>query len=916
MRRTLLPFLVILTLVVSCSSEEETTSNHIPLPPPSKVVDLHSPTVDSIVGRMTIKEKIWQLIWSDATTFNTKISKKLKDIPTFGGAIPPANPKLQEEFEDLLDSLQTPIPLVFAVQRLDFPLQQEKTKFNLEGTTNTTDTSYLNTFYHNVTAYLTDRKIHFLLDSIDLCASFYETTHSKLLEKNIVHTAIPDTLGTITNPLYLAINQDSIIPDNDTLCGINIFTTTTDSAEHILGKVLNGYHDAILIEDPWDEKLIKNIGFIVDQLAKHTDLNIELIDYKVRKILAVKEKLGLLNLALEPTKFEHQPYEKKHRISIRSLVQKSHYKGIALVNNKKSYLPLIDWPMKKWKYINLSKPATKAFKEGIRNYADITELKKTITNVKFSSLGFNGPTIVLLNEPLTDTLGNLLMEKIENASSKNKVILVNIRYEQNLELLKNAPILMHVPGSSTEDLNFAAQAITGGNAISGQIIIKDDSTMTMQSILTKKVRLSYTVSEEVGIHRDSIKKIDKVAAESIWGGVTPGCQVFMAKEGKVIYNKAFGYHTYDHKHAVDRDDVYDLASVTKVASTTITGMHMYDKGLYKISDSLKDHLPGSLQKELGHKSRLSNTSFQQLFTHTSGLPSGLPIYQYISYIDSLIGRFDRYYCDLTDSYYCVEVAKNFYLDSAYLDTMYLAMHNIWPGEKKYKYSDANMNVLYQIFRSKLAKNQRYDQYVESNFYQKLKLRTTCFLPLNKLNTTRHRIAPTEYDTYWRYQLIRGYVHDPNAALYGGVAGNAGLFSSAHDLGVVFQMLLNKGSYGRTQFIKPTTVKRFTQHQSGSHRGLGFDKPTPSSGSLVAPDCPYTAFGHTGFTGICAWVDPENELVYVFTSNRVHPSPSNKKIITYGTRKRLHQVIYDQLKYAGTYTSSTHSQEIVADSTAL
>ena len=153
-------------------------------------------------------------------------------------------------------------------------------------------------------------------------------------------------------------------------------------------------------------------------------------------------------------------------------------------------------------------------------------------------------------------------------------------------------------------------------------------------------------------------------------------------------------------------------------------------------------------------------------------------------------------------------------------------------------------------------------------------------------------------------MLRGYVHDPNAAIYGGVAGNAGLFSNASDLGVIMQMLMFGGEYGGKRYIQQSTVKKFSVHQEGSHRGLGFDKPTASSGNVVAPDCPYTAYGHTGFTGICVWNDPENDVVFTFVSNRVHPKSDNKKIITYGIRKRLHQVIYDQLYWNETYKNKS------------
>jgi CubicO group peptidase (beta-lactamase class C family) len=257
----------------------------------------------------------------------------------------------------------------------------------------------------------------------------------------------------------------------------------------------------------------------------------------------------------------------------------------------------------------------------------------------------------------------------------------------------------------------------------------------------------------------------------------------------------------------------------------------------------------------------------------------------------------------------VEVANDFYLDSAYLDSMWIDMNRIWTGEKKYKYSDANMNVLYQIFRQKIKSKERYHEFITSQFYDKLHLRKTTFLPLLYLSDTNN-IAPTEFDTFWRYQLLKGFVHDPNAALYGGVAGNAGIFSTAHELGVLFEMLMRGGNYGGENILQPATVRQFSRHQPSSHRGLGFDKPTKTSGSYVAKDCPYTSYGHTGFTGICTWNDTENNYSFVFVSNRVHPDPGNKKLITMGVRRNLHQVIYDQLYYRGIYKNKGNDNKTV------
>ncbi|MFT7613509.1 MAG: CubicO group peptidase (beta-lactamase class C family), partial [Parvicellaceae bacterium] len=182
----------------------------------------------------------------------------------------------------------------------------------------------------------------------------------------------------------------------------------------------------------------------------------------------------------------------------------------------------------------------------------------------------------------------------------------------------------------------------------------------------------------------------------------------------------------------------------------------------------------------------------------------------------------------------------------------------------------------------------------STFYKPLGLKTMGYHPLTNLDTNKHRITPTEYDTYWRGEVLKGYVHDPTAALFGGEAGSAGLFSNVHDLGIFYQMLLNGGTYGGKRYLQKSTVDLFTRHQPGTFRGLGFNKPTGQRSSTKSIDCPTTGYGHTGFTGICVWVDPVNDLIFVFCSNRVHPSPRNNKINTKGIRARMHQVLYNQI----------------------
>lgn len=903
-RQRYIPLLSLLWLLLACGGEPEQKNYEVAeVPPPPQALDLYSSEVDSLISLMSPEEKVRELVWIDLQT-DVKLKKPFL-IPRFG--------KLNHSVLSVKNlQIDTSFYNSFYTQDAFLPFRDYEDVGGFEpGDLNTvSDTAFWRKMELTRIAFFQREKIDaVLLDSINGFLSLTDSVAFKeskgLFLNHILTGGAMDSsrmeLGEFLDGMPIALIQDpDSIPDyGDTICHFHLKTESwTDSIKEVFKEqILLGKFDGIKLKVETIEQL-ENVSLFLSSDEVLDLISEELLDYKVRKSLALKLWSQELTATLKP-----------HLIPVnsKSVVYESKYKSITLLKNSKSLLPITDFPEKKWKFVYIGEDNRKSFDAGVSNYGSIDGLGQKLSSFSPEGTGEN-PLVVLLDNQLLDSISaKTFVDKIKKTSMK--CIVVNVGNPENLKWLNEIPTLVQVWNTGGDYGSHIAQLVMGGNPFCGGV----PQGISLKPLKTPKIRLAYSIPEEVGISEDSLKKVDKIAAEAIWGGATPGCQVFIAKEGKVICNKGFGYHTYANKIKVDTETTYDIASVTKVAATTICGMHMYDRGLYKMNDSLKLHLPDSLTKCLGHFSRLYNLTFQRLFTHTSGLPAGLPIYKYMMYTDSIVGRWDKYYCDEQNKWFKVEVAKDFYMDSAYLDTLWLETNNIWTGEKKYKYSDANLNVLYQIFRSKLSKNQRYEKYLDSVFYNPLGMDGTAFLPRVNLDTLKHPITPTENEKYWRHQLIKGFVHDPNAAMYGGVAGNAGLFSNAHDLGILMQMLMNGGSYGGKQFIQPTTVKKFRIHQEGSHRGLGFDKPTASSGNVVAPDCPYTAYGHTGFTGICVWNDPENDLVFVFTSNRVHPNANNKKIITFGVRKRLHQVVYDQLYYNGVYKNEATGNQPVTRS---
>jgi CubicO group peptidase (beta-lactamase class C family) len=514
-------------------------------------------------------------------------------------------------------------------------------------------------------------------------------------------------------------------------------------------------------------------------------------------------------------------------------------------------------------------------------------------------------TILLLENINLDTCSTDLNKAILDASSNQNVITVVIGNSSNLIKLNQAENLIYISNFTDKSQYLLAKQLCGVSSFTGNLAFYHENLGKKSGSKLKRIRIGQGRPEEVGLNSDTLSQIDYLVKRAISGRAFPGCQVLVMKNGQIVYDKNFGYQTYDRVNKIDDNDVYDIASLTKVVSTTMAAMKLYEMKAFGLTDSLYRYLPeDTLKDHLRRKSSIRNIRFDELLIHKSGLPAGAPIIQYLDYIDRQkeIGRYDRYYCDeKDDTIFCVEIAKGYYLDGSYIDSMWLKMNSLFLNKSKpYKYSDVNMNLLYRMFKSiisnknivKQPRNSQYDvftRFVDSVYYQPLKMKRTSYLPRERIDTLD--IVPSENDKWWRKQILRGYVHDPNAALYGGIAGNAGIFSNTKDLAILFQMLLDGGVYDGTRYLKSKTIELFTQTYDGSHRGLGFNKQTATKKEFgISPSAPVALFGHTGFTGTCAWADPENDILLIFLSNRVYPKV-NKRIYKFGVRKNIHDYIY-------------------------
>lgn len=382
---------------------------------------------------------------------------------------------------------------------------------------------------------------------------------------------------------------------------------------------------------------------------------------------------------------------------------------------------------------------------------------------------------------------------------------------------------------------------------------------------------------------DSITNIlDQMLANGIQSHLFPGCEVVVLKDGKTLYNKAFGYLTYDRQTEVSQKTLYDVASVTKAAATTLAVMKLYEEHKIKLSDHIGEYLP-YLQG-----TNKSHITLYELLTHTSGLPAFIPFYTKIQ------GN-ENYLLNHSSQKFMIPVAENLYLRNDYLDTMRNLIAHCNLGHHQYVYSDLNFLLLKEMVEK--ITGIPMDVFLSLKVYKPMGLTNTCFTPLSH-GFDKSEIAPTENDKTFRKQVVHGYVHDQTAALFNGNGGNAGLFSNAGDIAAIFQMLLDGGYYNGTRIFNESTVKLFTstyETHGCKVRGLGFHTPKhPGSSDIVPQAASNRIFGHQGFTGTVVWCDPENRMVYVFLSNRVHPDAYPNRLSKSRLRLTLHEKFYEAI----------------------
>lgn len=626
------------------------------------------------------------------------------------------------------------------------------------------------------------------------------------------------------------------------------------------------------------------------------------VDRRVKKVLAAKY---WLKLTTPQTVRLDSLAEHLNNPRAQVLRTKLYEQAFTVVKNKKELLPLTKVDSLTFASIAIGLDRDNVLQKTLSKYANFHHIaipKKEMQEYNFmaivDSMAQYKVVVVSLHELTNQRTKNYnipvkAIEFIKSLAARTKVI---VSVMGNTYALRSFELVDYLI-SGYED-NFTTrktlpQIIFGALEATGKLPVTPSMTIRSgQGDKTEAVQVfRYASPESVGMDSRKLAQIDTIVNAAIRDKAMPGCQLLLARAGTVIYNKSFGTLTYDPKDSVNENTVYDLASVTKVAATTLAVMHLYETGRLSLDSMVSAYLP-----ELKGTNK-EHLLVQEVLSHQAGLLAFLEHWK-----RTLVFKTpnDMIYCNQKAGTFCLPVSTGLFADAVLPDSIWkwTIQSELLPKKEgqecySYVYSDIGFYIMKAICERLLQ--QPIDQFLNKQFYQPLNMDYLGFRPLDRI--PYQQIAPTEIDTYFRKTEVRGTVHDQGAAMLGGVAGHAGLFSNAQDLAKLMQMLLNGGTYNGRTFFKKETLAQFTRsHYYYSRRGLGWDKPSVEKGGPTSYFASKSTFGHTGFTGTCVWADPDTKLLYVFLSNRTYPTAENKKLVNQNIRTRIHDVAYEAIQY--------------------
>lgn len=626
----------------------------------------------------------------------------------------------------------------------------------------------------------------------------------------------------------------------------------------------------------------------------------EVIDAKCRRVLQWKYESGLNRF--KPISLKNL-YNDLNSPLAGQITHKANAAAITLLTDPKETLPLKALDTLKIASLVIGQSTPGAFQRRLADYAPVTHfnLSKNAGKAEQDSIfkALEPFNLVIAGFVETSDLPQknfgikaeaaAMIDQI--AAQKNTILcLFTSPYSVGTFKKINSMASVIVSYQDNPDMQeLTAQAIFGGIPITGRIPVSAGPTLPAGTGVEREqqTRIAFTTPEMAGVSSEKLKKVDNIALEGLEAHAYPGAQIVIIKNGNVIYQKAFGKQTYESIIPLRTDDIYDLASLTKMLGTTLATMKLTEDKMLDPDRKLSQYYP-----KLQHTSK-SNVIIRDILAHQAKFQAYIPFWKSTMKNGKLNPELFGAHFSVN---YPNRVANGIYLETDYperiIDSIIKAP---LLSKTAYKYSDLGFILLGKAIEE--ISQQPLNSYLSRNFYDKLGLTTTGYHPLETYDI--NRLVPTENDLVFRNQILQGDVHDQTAALLGGVAGHAGLFSDALDVAVIMQMLLNEGVYGGDTLLDANVIKDFTRVQFGSEnnrRGAGFDKPPLIKGES-SPTCASASarsFGHSGFTGTYTWADPEKGLVYVFLSNRVYPSAENNKITDMNIRTRIQQAIYDAI----------------------
>ena len=616
--------------------------------------------------------------------------------------------------------------------------------------------------------------------------------------------------------------------------------------------------------------------------------------HSVKKILSAKYKVGLANYKpIDSINLIADLNRPKDDILYQDLMENA----ITLLQNKNELLPLKNLELRNIAYVNMGNADASPFLKSLKKYTQVEQVSANTLDQLVSELNQYNTVIVGLHSSNESPwkpyqFSNKELIWLNEIARTNTVILTAFTkpYALNdITSFSNIESVVMAYQNSNIAQETAAQIIFGGLPAKGTLPVSIGTFFSAgHGILTKAIgRLSYGFPESVNMDSASLHKIDSIAEYAVSEQMTPGIQLLVARKGKVVYEKCFGYHTYDKTSKVKFEDLYDVASLTKMLATLPLLIELVDKGVINLESTLGELLPDYVgsNKEL--------ITIQEMLSHFAQLKPWIPFY--VSTLDSVTLKPNpKFYRKRKSKKFSIRVNGNLFLRNDFKDTI---QSNIIDSkllnDKKYRYSDLPYYMLKSVIENQY--NQTLDKLIQQHFYNSLGANLSTYIPLDKFSS--QKLIPTEIDDYFRYDKIQGYVHDMGAAMQGGVGGHAGLFSNSNDIAKLMQLYIQKGVYGGKRYFSSDTFDLFNTsyyRDQDNRRGVGFDKPQLDGEGPTCGCLSRQSFGHSGFTGTYAWADPDKEIVYVFLANRTFPKLDANRLLKENIRTEIQRLIYESI----------------------